>query len=127
MKHNQAIKAALQVMQDHIAALNQRDEAKIAATLHFPHFRLSNVTLMTWETQETYFADFKKRAGSSWAKSGFDDIQILGTSDTKVHLDVRVSRHDWDQNLLTQFRSAWVITKENDRWAAKFRSSFADQ
>jgi hypothetical protein len=66
-------------------------------------------------------------AGSSWAKSGFDDIQILGTSDTKVHLDVRVSRHDWDQNLLTQFRSAWVITKENDRWAAKFRSSFADQ
>ena len=115
------------VMQDHIGALNARDEQKIAATLHFPHFRLSGTDLKCWETPDSYFADFKTRAGDDWQRSSFDDIKVLQTSPNKVHLDVEVNRFDESGGLITSFRSLWVITCVDGRWAAKFRSSFAQK
>ena len=69
MSHQQSIDAALAVMQAHIDALNARDEARIAATLHFPHYRLSGVELKCWQTPDSYFADFKSRAGGDWAEA----------------------------------------------------------
>ena len=41
--HNDGhIESALKVLDEHISALNARDPSAIAATLHFPHFRLWN-------------------------------------------------------------------------------------
>lgn len=117
--------AALAVMQAHIDALNARDEARLAATLHFPHARLSGASLTEWSTPDSYFADFRARAGADWARSEFDDIRVLQASDDKVHLDAQINRFDAAGALLTTFRSLWVITCEQGRWAAKFRSSFA--
>ena len=125
MAHDAAVTAAQAVMQAHIDGLNARNEAAIAATLHFPHYRLSGATLKTWETPETYFSDFRTRAGGDWARSEFADISVLQASSDKVHLDARINRYDRADTLLATFRSLWVITCENDRWAAKFRSSFA--
>lgn len=125
MQNDTAITAALNVMQAHIDALNARDEHALAATLHFPHFRLSGPHLKTWETSESYFKDFRTRAGTDWNRSEFRDIQVLSASPDKVHLDVDVRRFDTKNAELTQFRSLWVITCENTIWAAKFRSSFA--
>ena len=125
MAHDAAVTAAQAVMQAHIDGLNARNEAAIAATLHFPHYRLSGATLKTWETPEPYFSDFRTRAGGDWARSEFADISVLQASSDKVHLDARINRYDRADTLLTTFRSLWVITCENDRWAAKFRSSFA--
>ena len=42
---DEAVTAALAVMDDHIAALNSREQSAIAATLHFPHIRLSGSAL----------------------------------------------------------------------------------
>ena len=120
-----AANAALGVMSAHIAALNAGDETRLAQTLHFPHFRLSGTVLKTWDTPEPYFADFRARAGERWVRSAFEDIQVLQASDEKVHLDARIDRFDRNDTRITTFRSLWVITFENDRWAAKFRSSFA--
>lgn len=125
MSHDAATEAALAVMDEHIAALNARDEARLAATLHFPHFRLSGPTLKTWETPESYFADFRARAGADWARSAFEDIRVVQASADKVHVDARIDRFDAADTRLTTFRSFWVITREHGRWAAKFRSSFA--
>ena len=41
MSEQLAITAARSVLAAHIDALNRRDNAAIAATLHFPHVRLS--------------------------------------------------------------------------------------
>ena len=58
----------------HFAALNARDEAALAETLHFPHYRLSQGPVQIWETADQYFADFLARAGDgaelSWANAG---------------------------------------------------------
>ena len=122
-----ASKIAIAVMDTHIAALNAGDEALLATTLHFPHFRLSEGALKTWATPDEYFADFRKRAGSNWHRSAFEGYEVVQSSATKVHLKVQVVRYDADETVITRFPSLWVITQENNRWAAKFRSSFAAQ
>ena len=58
MPEDEAVTAALAVMDAHIAALNSREQSAIATTLHFPHIRLSGSALKIWETEDSYFADF---------------------------------------------------------------------
>ena len=117
--------SALAVMQAHIDALNAHDEPGIAATLHFPQFRLNGIALKTWATPDSYFEDFRARAGANWARSQFDDIRVIQASEDKVHLDAEINRFDKSGQIISTFRSLWVITLEDGRWAAKFRSSFA--
>lgn len=122
---DRAVAAAKAVMQAHITALNSRDQAAIAATLHFPHIRLSGTNLKIWDSEDTYFADFLARAGGDWHHSAFADIRMLRAAADKVHLDAEIRRFAADGSLITSFRSLWVITCEAGRWAAKMRSSFA--
>lgn len=124
---DEAVAAALAVMDAHIAALNSRTQSAIAATLHFPHIRLSGTTLKIWETEDSYFADFLARAGGDWHHSAFADIRLVRASADKVHLDAEIRRFSADDRLITSFRSLWVITNEGGRWAAKMRSSFAPE
>ena len=92
MSEEQAIEAARQVMAAHISALNSRDQAAIAATLHFPHVRLSGARLKIWETPDSYFADFLIRAGGDWHHSSFKDIRLMRAAPDKVHLDAEICR-----------------------------------
>jgi len=125
--NTKAIESALAVMEQHISALNTGDSERLAATLHFPHFRLAGTILKTWETPDHYISDFLARASADWSHSQFTDIQVLQASDNKVHLDAEIRRYRADNSLITRFRSLWVIVQINDVWAAKFRSSFADR
>ena len=119
------IEDALKVLDNHILALNARDPNAIAATLHFPHFRLSGTGLKEWPTPQTYFDDFKLRAGGDWSHSEFSDIKVVDSSQTKVHVDLEVLRYDTNNELIARSRSLWVLTCDQGRWAFKFRSSFA--
>ncbi len=120
-----SVSAALAVMGAHIAALNQKDAQALAITLHFPHHRLSGTNWKTWETPQHYFDDFLARAGSGWKRSVFEDIKVMDASVEKVHLDAEILRYDTNDELITRFRSLWVIININGVWAAKVRSSFA--
>lgn len=121
----EAVQQATQLMDRHIVALNNRDAEAVAATLHFPHHRLSGNSWKTWENADHYLSDFLARAGSNWKRSAFNDIKVLGASEKKVHLDTEVLRFDSDDTLISQFRSLWVIIELDGIWAAKVRSSFA--
>ena len=123
--HLPSVQAARKVLHAHIKALNARNETALAQTLHFPHTRLSGSELKIWETSETYFADFRARATKDWARSEVSDVKLSYASDAKVHFDVEVSRYDANDQIIASFRSLWIFTHENDRWAAKMRSSFA--
>ncbi len=124
-EHDIAIDAAKSVLHEHIEALNSQDEKAIARTLHFPHYRITPGGTRIWPTSESYFSDFKLRAGSEWNKSAFKDVTVVRASSDKVHIDTLVERYRGDGSLLESFYSLWVITYENDRWAASLRSSFA--
>lgn len=116
---------AQEVLYNHITALNAHDESALRDSLHFPHIRLSATDLKIWPTADSYFDDFKKRAGGAWHHSAFSDIKCLSTSPDKVHFDVAVIRYDAQNKIISEFRSLWVITYEEGRWGAKMRSSFA--
>lgn len=120
-----AIRSAKDVMHAHIKALNAGDEAALAATLHFPHYRLSEHRLKTWEGPETYLADFHGRAGDGWHHSAWDSLEVIAAEPDKVHLDVRFTRYRQDNSVLGKFRSLWVLARIDDVWAAQLRSSFA--
>jgi len=123
--NNASVQAGIQLMEAHIDALNKHDAAGVAATLHFPHHRLSGTTWKTWETAEHYFDDFLKRAGTDWSRSVFTDIKALQSSAKKVHLDAEIRRYNSSDTLITSFRSLWIIIEIDGVWAAKARSSFA--
>jgi hypothetical protein len=124
-RHPEAVAAARAVLQAHFAALNARDEAALAATLHFPHYRLSGGRLRTWPEPERYFADFLARATADWHHSTLDHCEPLAASADKVHLDVCFSRCREDGSRIESFRSLWVVSCLEGRWAAQLRSSFA--
>jgi len=120
-----AISKAKAVMDAHLSALNARDEAALAATLHFPHYRLSGGRLKTWEGPETYLADFLARAGDQWHHTEWDAVDVIAAEPGKVHLDVTFTRYRADGAVLGKFRSLWIIAEIDGVWAAQLRSSFA--
>ena len=120
-----AISAALEVMDRHLFALNEWSPSALAATMHFPHFRLVVTRLKVWETADLYFDDFRAWAGESWAYTKLTSITPISATANKVHLDIRVNRFDTLDQLIADFKSIWVITKINRVWAAQLRSSFA--
>ena len=119
-----AISAALEVMDRHLSALNEQNTLELAATMHFPHFRLVGSSLKIWKTADRYFDDFRTRAGDSWAYTKLASITPISATANKVHLDIRVNRFDTRDQLIADFKSIWVITKINRVWAAQLRSSF---
>ena len=120
-----AIEAARAVMAAHLEALNAQDSAAMAATLHFPHYRLSGGVMRVWEDADIYLADFRKRAGGEWHHTVWDSIDVFAAAPDKVHLDVRFTRFREDDSVLARHRSLWVISCLDGRWAAQLRSSFA--
>jgi len=121
----EAVAAALAVLDAHITALNARDAPAIAATLHFPHYRLSPTAMKMWETPASYLADFLARAGAGWAASAWEFRRPVAASADKVHLDVQFARQDAGGAVTGRYRSLWVVTRRDGRWAVALRSTFA--
>jgi hypothetical protein len=120
-----AVKAAMAVLDNHIIALNARDEAALLATLHFPHFRLTGGRMKVWERPGSYLKDFYARAGGDWHHSAWDFRNVIAAEADKVHLDVQFTRYRADDSAIGTFRSLWIVSRLNGRWAAQVRSSFA--
>ena len=119
------IAAAMAVLDRHVVALNAGDAAGLADTLHFPHYRLAGTRMQVWQTPDTYLADFHARAGDGWHHTRWDFRNVIAASPNKVHIDLQFTRYRADDSALGSFRSIWVITSIEGRWAAQLRSSFA--
>ena len=120
-----ALAAALAVLDAHIDALNAGDAERLAATLHFPHYRLAGTRMQTWDGPAHYLRDFHARAGDGWHHSAWDFRRPIAAGPDKIHFDVQFTRYRADGTTLGSFRSLWVMTRRDGRWAAQLRSSFA--
>ena len=120
-----SIAAARIVMAAHLEALNAQDPDALAATMHFPHYRLSGGVMRVWQGPTTYLAAFHTRASGDWHRTEWDSVDVLMASPVKVHLDVRFTRFRADGSILAKHRSLWVISEIANVWAAQLRSSFA--
>jgi hypothetical protein len=113
------------VLDVHIAALNARNEKALVATLHFPHYRLTGGRMKVWERPENYLKDFYGRAGPEWHHSAWDFRTVIAAGPDKVHLDVQFTRYRADDSVIGSYRSLWIVSRLEGRWAAHVRSSFA--
>ena len=119
------IAAAREILDRHFAALNAGDATALTDTLHFPHYRLASGRMQIWEQPDGYLEGFHARAGDGWHHSTLDVCEPIAASADKVHFDVEFTRYRADGSVLGRFRSIWVVTQIDGRWAAQLRSSFA--
>ena len=115
----------MDVLDRHLAALNAGDAAALAATLHFPHYRLAGVRMQVWDHPDSYLKDFHARAGKEWHHSSWDFRNAIAASEDKVHVDAQFLRYRADGSVLGRYRTLWVVSRIEGRWAAHLRSSFA--
>ena len=81
---SEPVAATLDVLDRHMGMLNARDNAGLAATLHFPHYRRAGSTMRAWQTPDTYFADFLTRAGDGWHHSAWLSREPIAASKRSI-------------------------------------------
>lgn len=119
------IDAAMKCLDDFMAAFNGRDVEAFEETFNFPSVRLASNTLVVIEKGYHKPQMFDRGALKEWHRSGWDRRNVIHAGADKVHLDTRFTRYRVDGSVLGQFDSVYVVTKENDHWGVKARSSFA--
>ena len=124
-----AVKAeVLRVLDQYMNTFNAKDLQGWEATYQFPHYRLASGTMS--ELKTAGLRDSAKVFGSlqkaGWHHSKWDHRNIIQGSADKVHVDTRFSRYRADGSLIGTYESLYIVTKENNRWGVKFRSSYAE-
>ena len=111
------------------AALNSGEDQDLFDTMHVPHVRISGNGVAIYNTREDlendYLKGFSARAGDSWHHTVLESIEVLHSSESKVHLFIHWTRYDKGGGRLVSHQALWIMTKINGHWGAQARSSFA--
>jgi hypothetical protein len=108
-----------------IEAFNARDPASWAASLSYPHVRVStrppgaNVT-----PDERAYADavtYNAPDAMGWHHSAWDWKRILATSPTKIHASAQWCRYDSLGERILENNVSYVITEVAGRWGIQAR------
>lgn len=124
----EARQAARGVMEDFLAAFNDRDEAAWADTLHFPHVRIASGTVTVYPDRAAFLDSRDLNAfadETGWDYSTWDDLDIVQASADKVHIVVTFTRYDQQGAKMASYDSFYVIERLDGRWGVRARSSFA--
>ena len=97
-------------------------------TFHYPHVRFASGAVRSYETfQECVdqfdFVRFAERFG--WDHSAWDRRTVVQAYPDKVHVVVIFSRYNAADERLAKFDSLYIVTRIDNRWGIRSRSSFA--
>lgn len=123
------IAAARAAMDGFMEALNREDEQAIRDRwFHFPHVRFHSGTVTVFETPAQFRSLVINRTGqaSEWARSAWDYVEVVDAGPGKVHFRVQFSRYRKDGSLIGAYRSFYIVTFKDGRWAIQGRSSWAE-
>lgn len=122
------IAAARAVMDGFMAAFNAQDaEAIRTRWFHFPHVRFHGDEVTVMATP----ADFHNLVWGSqgqvrdWARTAWDYVELIDAGPEKVHFRVRFTRYRGDGSAIGSYRSLYIVTLRDGRWAIQGRSSWA--
>ena len=110
-----------------IDAFNAQDHERLAATLNYPHIRLTQTFARIESAAE--FAERSRRgeaqlAAEGWHHSVVDRIEAIHAGADKVHLTMSVSRCRADGSTYNTFETLWIATLQDGHWGIQFRSSY---
>ena len=121
--------AARAAMDGFMAAFNAEDaDALRQVWFHFPHVRFHSGKVTVMETP----ADFKSavwgRLGQSagWARTAWDYVEPIDVGPNKVHFRVQFTRFRADGSAIGSYKSLYIVTFKDGRWAIQGRSSWAE-
>jgi hypothetical protein len=124
-----AVIAARAAMDGFMAAFNAEDAAAIRARwFHFPHVRFHSGKVTVIERPEDYSSNLVwARSGESagWGRSAWDLVEVIDAGPDKVHFRVRFTRYRPDGSVVGSYRSLYIVTLKDGRWAIQARSSWA--
>lgn len=122
---------ALAAVDEYFASFNARDPARFARSLHYPHMRIDGrAKTSLWQRWEDYAAqvDFSTIAArGNWHHTQLDSAEVIQAGQDKVHVLVRYTRFDPDNQPILSEESLYVVTLVDNRWAIQMRSSFLEQ
>ena len=119
--------AAIRVVEAYMDAVNERDPHAFAATLNYPHYRVAGGSIQVWEHSEVLAEtmSFKGLARTGWHRSEWDSVTPIQVSRNGVNVALELSRYDADGAKIASFHTLYLVTRQDDRWGIKARSSFA--
>jgi hypothetical protein len=123
-----ATDGARAAMDGFMAAFNARDaEAIRTRWFHFPHVRFHSGTVTTMQRPQDYHNLVWNRDGQSagWDRSAWDHVEAIDAGPDKVHFRVRFTRYRADGTAIGSYRSLYIVTLQDGRWAIQGRSSWA--
>lgn len=123
------ITAARAAMDGFMEALNREDEQAVRDRwFHFPHVRFHSGKVTVFETPEQFRSLVINRTGQAreWARSAWDYVELVDAGPGKVHFRVQFSRYRRDGSLIGAYRSFYIVTFKDGRWAIQGRSSWAE-
>jgi len=129
MTGSEDIAAAHAAMDGFMAALNAEDADAIRTRwFHFPHVRFHSGRVTVFETPQDYASIVLSRTGQAaeWARSAWDTVECVDAGPGKVHFRVQFSRYRGDGSLIGSYRSFYIVTRKDSRWAIQGRSSWAE-
>jgi hypothetical protein len=115
-------------MDGFMAAFNARDaEAIRTRWFHFPHVRFHSGTVTIMQRPQDYHNLVWNRDGQSagWDRSAWDHVEAIDAGPDKVHFRVRFTRYRADGTAIGSYRSLYIVTLQDGRWAIQGRSSWA--
>lgn len=116
----------MRLLDDYMSAWNRKDLAAWERTFHFPHYRLAGGKMTVLDRPGLQDATkVWASAGSDWHHSRWDRRRIIHSSADKVHVDTKFTRCRADGSVIGSFESLYIVTKEDERWGVRMRSSFA--
>jgi hypothetical protein len=119
------IDAAMQCLEQFLVCMNAQDLKGYESCFNFPSYRLASNTVRVIEPGSVNPERFKTGAFEGWARSAWDKRDVIHAGRDKVHINTRFVSYRADGSVLGAFDSIYIVTKENDHWGIKFRSSFA--
>lgn len=124
----EAVAGARAAMDGFMTAFNARDaEAIRTRWFHFPHVRFHSGKVTVMARPEDYHNLVWEGRGESdgWDRSAWDAIEVIDAGPEKVHFRVRFTRSRADGTVLGIYRSLYIVTLQDGRWAIQGRSSWA--
>jgi len=118
--------AALQCLDDFMAAWNSRDLPAFAATFNYPSVRIASGRIRIIESAASHLPDlFDRMAATGWHHSAWLKRDIIHSGPDKVHINTRFGRYREDGSTIGEYDSIYIVSKQDNHWGIQGRSSFA--
>lgn len=121
-------KGAVEAVEAYLDAVNRRDAQAFAATMHYPHYRVTRAgQVQAWEEARDVAStmSFDRLASTGWVRTAAHNVNPVQVSANAVNVALELLRYNAEGERIARFPTLYLVTREDGRWAFKGRSSFA--